>query len=78
MLQSDHQQIHTKWVINYNIECIEHLAFVISGEKIWAHWGVLCHDTNVMLLVTQIAFAIVVQLVKVECKHKSFNLSYFF
>jgi hypothetical protein len=27
-----------------------------------------------MLLVTQVAFAIVVQLVKVKCKRKSFNL----
>jgi len=60
-------------VIDYNIKCFEHLAFVINGEKIWAHWVVLCHDTNVMLLVTQTAFAIMVQFMKTEYKHKSFN-----
>ncbi len=37
LLQGDHQQIHTKWVTNYNTKCIEHLAFVINGEKKWAH-----------------------------------------
>jgi hypothetical protein len=56
----DHQQIHTKWVTDYNIECIEHLAFVINGENIWAHWGVLCPNTNLLMSMTQVAFAIVV------------------
>ncbi len=60
LLQDDHQQIHTKWVTDYNIECIEHLAFVINGEKIWVHWGVLCPNINVMLPMTQVAFAIMV------------------
>jgi hypothetical protein len=27
--------------------------------------------------VTQVTFATMVQLLKVECKHKSFNISYF-
>jgi hypothetical protein len=63
-------------VIDYNIKSFEHLVFVINGEKIWAHWVVLCHNTNVMLPVTQIAFAIVV-LMKAEYKHKSFNLFLF-
>jgi len=60
LLKGDHQQIHTKWVTDYNIKCIEHLAFVINGEKIWVHWGVLCLNTNVMLPMTQVAFAIMV------------------
>jgi hypothetical protein len=77
LLQDDHEQIHTKWVTNYNIKCTKHLGFVINGKKIWAHWGVLCPDTNVMMSVTQAAFATMVQLLKVECKRKSFNLSYF-
>jgi hypothetical protein len=78
LLQGDHQQIHTKWVIDYNTKFIKRLAFVINGEKIWAHWGVLCLDTNVMLPVTQVAFATVVQLVKAKCKHKSINPSCFY
>jgi hypothetical protein len=77
LLQDDHEQIHTKWVTDYNTKCTKHLGFVINGEKICAHWGVLCPDTNVMLSVTQVTFATMVQLLKVECKHKSFNISYF-
>jgi hypothetical protein len=77
LLQGDHQQIHTKWVIDYNTKCIEHLASVINGKKIWVHWGVLCPNTNVRLPMTQIVFAIVVQLVKIECKCRSFNPFYF-
>ncbi len=62
---------------DYNIEGIKHLGFIINGENIWTHWGALCFDTNVMLLVTQIAFATMVQLVKAKCKRKFFNPFYF-
>jgi hypothetical protein len=78
LLQGDHQQIHTKWMIDYNTECIEHFTFVINGENIWVHWGKLYPNTNVMMSMTQVTFAIVVQLVKVECKRKSFNPSYLY
>ncbi len=78
LLQGDHQQIHTKWVIDYNTKSIKNLAFVINGEKIWVHWGILCPNTNVMMPMTQATFAIVIQLVKVECKRKSFNPFYFY
>ncbi len=77
LLQCDHEQIHSKCVTDYNIKCTKHLGFVINDENIWAHWGVLCFNTNVMLPVTQTTFATVVQLLKVECKRKSFNPSYF-
>jgi hypothetical protein len=77
LLQGDHEQIHTKWATIYNIKCIKDLGFVINGENIWVHWGVLCLDTNVMLLMTWATFATMVQLLKVECKRKSFNPSYF-
>jgi hypothetical protein len=63
-------------VTNYNIKCTKHLGFVINGKTIWAHWCVLCLDTNVMLPMTQATFATMVQLLKVECKRKSFNPSY--
>jgi hypothetical protein len=78
LLQGDHQEIHTKWVIDYNTKCTKHFAFVINGEKIWVHGGILCPNTNVMMPMTQTTFATVVQLVKVECKCKSFNPSYFY
>jgi hypothetical protein len=28
-----------KWVMNYDMNFIEHLAFVVNGEKTWAHCG---------------------------------------
>jgi len=31
---------------------IEHLAFVVNGEKTWAHWGEVCPSTNGMLHIT--------------------------
>jgi hypothetical protein len=39
----DHQQIHLKWVKNYNSNVVEHFTFVLNGEKIWAHLGVSIH-----------------------------------
>lgn len=33
LLQSDHEQIHLKWVTNYNTCNIEHLAFVLNDQK---------------------------------------------
>ncbi len=33
LLQGDHAQIHTKWVMDYNIDLVEHLTFVLNGEK---------------------------------------------
>jgi hypothetical protein len=49
-----------KWVTNYNTIGIEHLAFVVNGEKTWAHWGEVCPSTSGMLHVTQASFAHVV------------------
>jgi hypothetical protein len=43
LLKSYHQQIHTKWVTNYNMNCIEHLAFVLNDKYTCAHWvQVIC------------------------------------
>jgi hypothetical protein len=63
-----------KWVTNYNMAGIEHLTFVVNGEKTWAHWGAICPSTSGMLHVTQASFAHVMQLVKVECKCKCLPL----
>jgi len=41
LMVCNHQQIHLKWVTNYNSDIVEHLAFVLNGEKIWAHLGVV-------------------------------------
>jgi hypothetical protein len=49
-----------KWVTNYNIARIEHLAFVINREKTWAHWDEICPSTYGILSVTQVSFAHVV------------------
>jgi hypothetical protein len=65
-------------VTDYNTKCIEHFAFVINGEILWVHWGILCPNTNVMMLMIQVTFATMVQLVKVEGKRKPFNPSYFY
>jgi hypothetical protein len=62
-----------KWVMNYNTTRIEHLAFVINGEKTWTHWGEICQSTCGMLHVTQASFAHVVQLLKAE-RHKCLPL----
>jgi hypothetical protein len=59
-----------KWVTKYNTNCNERLFFVINGEKIWAHEGVVCPNIGVKLLATQVAFVTVVQFVKLECKGK--------
>jgi hypothetical protein len=55
-----------KWVMDYNKHPIEHLAYVINGEKIWAHWGEACQSTRSMLPITKTTFAHVVQLVKAK------------
>jgi hypothetical protein len=34
LMVCDHWQIHMKWVIDYNNDSIEHLAFLLNGEKI--------------------------------------------
>jgi hypothetical protein len=59
-----------KWVMDYNRNNIEHLVFVLNGEKTWAHQGVVCPNIGAMLLMTQATFAFVMQLVKAKCKHK--------
>jgi hypothetical protein len=33
LLQGDHAQIHTKWVMDYNTDLVEHLTFVLNGGK---------------------------------------------
>jgi len=63
-----------KWVTNYNMARIEHLAFVVNAKKTWAHWDEVCPSTSGMLHATQASFAHVVQLVKVECGHKCLPL----
>jgi hypothetical protein len=45
-------------MIDYNIDSIECFAN-LNGAKTWVHWGVICSNT-------QMAFAHVLQLVKVE------------
>jgi hypothetical protein len=49
LMVHDQWQIHMKWVTNYNNDSIEHLAFLLHGEKIWAHWGAICSKISVML-----------------------------
>jgi hypothetical protein len=49
-------------LIRIQIALIENLAFVINGEKIWVHCGVVCLDIKAKLLVTHGTFAIMVQL----------------
>jgi hypothetical protein len=41
LIVCDHQQIHLKWVKKYNSNVVEHFTFVLNGEKIWAHLGVV-------------------------------------
>jgi hypothetical protein len=50
--------------MDYNKHPIEHVAYVVNGEKIWAHWGEVCPSTHSMLPITKTTFAHVVQLVK--------------
>jgi hypothetical protein len=33
LLQNDHEQIHMKWVFNYDKNCIKHFAFVSNNEN---------------------------------------------
>jgi hypothetical protein len=33
LLQFDHEQIHIKWVTNYNMDHIEHQAFLLNNKK---------------------------------------------
>ncbi len=77
LLQCDHPQIQTNWVTNYNIDSVEHIAFVLNGEKMGAHWGAIRPNTCDMLLVTQAICIHVLQLEKPECKSKLFVLFYF-
>jgi hypothetical protein len=49
-------------LIRIQIALAKNLAFVINGEKIWVHCGVVCLDIRAKLLVTQGTFAIMVQL----------------
>jgi hypothetical protein len=60
------QQIHMKWVMDSNKHPIEHLAFVVIGEKIRAHWGEVCPSTHSILPITKSTFAHVVQLAKAK------------
>jgi hypothetical protein len=41
LIVCDHQQIHLKWVTNYNFDVVEHFTFALNGEKIWAYLGVV-------------------------------------
>jgi hypothetical protein len=66
----DHQQIHLKWVTNYNSDVVEHFIFVLNSEKIWAHLGVVYLEIGMILQVTQKTIVHVLQLVKVDYKRK--------
>ncbi len=53
LLQSDHEQIHMKWVLNYDKNCIKHFSFVSNNENTWVHYDVaypktcyVIYDTN--------------------------------
>jgi hypothetical protein len=46
---------------------------VLNGEKIWAHLGIIYSKIGMMLLMTQKTIAHVIQLVKVDYKHKISN-----
>jgi hypothetical protein len=35
-----------KWIINYDTNRNEHLAFVIDGEKMWVHQGAQIEGLN--------------------------------
>ncbi len=45
LIQFDHQQIHMKWVTNYDLDFIQHLTFVLNGERIWAHSSAIFSET---------------------------------
>jgi hypothetical protein len=55
-------------MIDYNTNSIQDLAFVLNGEKIWVHWGAIYPKTIDMLLVIETSLALVMELMKVECK----------
>ncbi len=57
-----------KWVMDYNMNFITHLAYVVNAEKIWAHQGEVYPTTSSMLPITKAGFAHVIQLVDVKCK----------
>jgi hypothetical protein len=65
-----------KWVIDYNTHNIEHLTFILNGEKTWVHYFV-CPNVDVMLSMTQVTFALVMYLVKIQCKCKFLACSNF-
>jgi len=77
LMVCNHQQIHVKWVIDYNCDVIKHLVFVLNGEKIWVHLGTVYSKTRMMLPMTQTTIVHV----KVDCKNKIPNknpFSYFY
>jgi hypothetical protein len=55
-------------MIDYNTNSIQDLAFVLNGEEIWVHWGVIYVKTSGMLLVIETSLALVMEVMKVECK----------
>jgi len=58
---------------------IEHLAFVLDGKKTWVHWNEVYPNYGHMLHVIQITSSHVIQLVKVDYKHKlHYKKSWFF
>jgi hypothetical protein len=69
-LQGDHSQIHLKWVIEYNTNSTQHFVIVLNGEKTLAHWGAICLKISGMMLVTKIAFGLIMALVKKRSKSK--------
>jgi hypothetical protein len=43
LMVCDHQQIHLKWVTNYNSNVVEHFTFVLNGEKDGLIWVLSIH-----------------------------------
>ncbi len=49
-----------KWVMDYNMNFIAHLAYFVNGENIWDHQGEIYPTTSSMLPITKTRFAHVI------------------
>jgi hypothetical protein len=50
------------------MDSTQHLAFVLNGEKTWAHWGVICPETSGMMPITKTTFGLILALGKHNVK----------
>jgi hypothetical protein len=68
LLHGDHQQIHMKWMINYNkIPSNIFCCFKWWQDMEWLEW-ILPRNKWPMLSITCITFVFIMALAKVECK----------